>query len=269
MSLNHNTSADQVNNQAENKIKRDFIYTIPQSVLLDLELHLVDLRVYALVRSFMDTTGHAYFSNDWAAQKLGVDPLTVSRSISKHIKKGYLSRDEDDNGRRYLFLNLRTREKLVSHRGVDLQIKGGRSTDQGGVDLQINQLDQSVITSKNNNNKDVAVDKSLIEKAKKVGIQEIQITEMIKEHEVDKIQAQLVAMEKKNGIANPVGYLKSALKNDYAITKPPAISVMNPASWDVWSEDKYKQECKSREVLADPDDWRDKMIQEKIGSLVN
>ncbi len=124
---------------------RDFIYTIPQTVLLDLTLHLVDLRVYALVRSFMDTTGDAYPSNGWLAKKLDVDPTTISRSISKLQKKGYLTRVEIA-GRRHLMIGKPIPEKLVIHR-LDLQIKGGRSTDQGGVDLQINQLDQRSITS--------------------------------------------------------------------------------------------------------------------------
>lgn len=129
-----------------NSYNRDFIYIIPQTIFLDLTLHLVDIRVYGLVRSFMDTTKDAYFSNSWAAKKLNVDPLTISRSISKLIKKGYLHRIEVDN-QRHLLVGKPIKEDLVSGLGVDPQIKGGRSVDQPPLDLQINQLDQRSMSS--------------------------------------------------------------------------------------------------------------------------
>jgi len=51
-------------------VNRDFVYNIPEKVLFDNSLTINDLKVYAIVRSFMDTTGTAFPSNNWIANKL-------------------------------------------------------------------------------------------------------------------------------------------------------------------------------------------------------
>lgn len=142
---------------------RDFIYTIPQRVLLDLSLHLTDLRVYALVRSFIDTTKDAYPSNGWLAKKLGVEKRTIQASIEKHIKKGHITRTFDENGRRHLNIGRPVPEDVVGYPEDDLQITPPRSTDHPPHDLQITQLDQRSITSKNINN--ICANKNFLEEA--------------------------------------------------------------------------------------------------------
>jgi len=128
---------------------RDFIYTIPQSVLEDSMLNGTDLRIYMYVRSFMHTTKDAYFSNRWAAKRLNVDPLTVSRSISKLIKRKHLVR-VDINGKRHMtagLVGMKDEDEGIQkdQGGVDLFVKGG-------VDENVNQLDQRSIISKSTNN---------------------------------------------------------------------------------------------------------------------
>lgn len=134
---------------------RDFIYTIPQTVLEDCSLNGTDLRVYMYVRSFMDTTKDAYFSNEWAAKRLNIDPLTVSRSISKLVKKQYLTR-LPYKGQRHLVAGRPIKESVVNTVGIDEGLtKTSRGVDENvkaGVDENVNQLDQRSITSKKINN---------------------------------------------------------------------------------------------------------------------
>jgi predicted transcriptional regulator len=78
-----------------------FIYNIPDRIAFDLTLSVHDLRVYMIVRSFIDTTGDVYASNDYIAKRLNVDRSTVIRSINRLCKKKYIFR-EDINGNRHL-----------------------------------------------------------------------------------------------------------------------------------------------------------------------
>ena len=84
------------------EFNRDFIYTVPHTVLMDPNMSLLDLKVYMIIRSFMDTTGDAYPTNGWIATRLRVHPVSVSRSISYLVRKGYILRFEDDDGYRHL-----------------------------------------------------------------------------------------------------------------------------------------------------------------------
>src|SRR3990167_9878995 len=83
---------------------RDFIYTVPSKIMHDNDLSLNDMKVYMIVRSFMDTTGSCYASNNWIASDLGIHRTTVIDCIKKLIKKNYLVRSEV-NGQRYLAVN--------------------------------------------------------------------------------------------------------------------------------------------------------------------
>lgn len=87
------------NKSATPFLNRDFIYTVPESILFDSDLTLNDLKLYMIVRSFMDTTGSAYPSNNWIASKLGVDRSTAIRCLNRLIKKNYLVKIEKNNHR--------------------------------------------------------------------------------------------------------------------------------------------------------------------------
>jgi biotin operon repressor len=95
-------------NTSKNKEKsynRDFIYTIPSKILHDESLTFNDVKVYMMVRSFMDTTGDAYPSNNWIANEFNMDRRTVIRSINHLIEKGYVIKEEI-NGVRHLRINI-------------------------------------------------------------------------------------------------------------------------------------------------------------------
>lgn len=82
-------------------MNRDFIYTLPEKIFNDTTLSINDLKIYMIVRSFMDTTGEAYPSNNWIAKRLQIHRTTVIACLNKLCKKKYLVRHET-NGRRYL-----------------------------------------------------------------------------------------------------------------------------------------------------------------------
>lgn len=80
---------------------RDFIYTCPSKVFDDPTLTLNELKIYMMIRSFMDTTGSAYPSNAWLAARLTINKRNTINNINKLVNKGYLERIEE-NGQRYL-----------------------------------------------------------------------------------------------------------------------------------------------------------------------
>ncbi len=89
--------------------KRDFIYTCPAKVLHDPSITTNELKIYMMIRSFMDTTGVAYPSNKWLAEHLGINPRNTVHNINKLVSKGYLERIEE-NGKRFLSI---PRQKIL------------------------------------------------------------------------------------------------------------------------------------------------------------
>ena len=84
-----------------NKNTPAFIYNLPEKVLFHPKITLLQLQIYAIVRSFMDTTGIAYCSNNWIAKKCGVQRNAVIVGINKLISYGFLRKKTVDQ-QRYL-----------------------------------------------------------------------------------------------------------------------------------------------------------------------
>lgn len=130
---------------------RDFVYNVPGKVLFDADLTLIDFKVYAVIRSFMDTTGAAYPSNGWLADKLGISYKSASRSLNKLAKRNHIAIIERD-GRRFCIVGQQIPLDLVRPQGVDKVVQGGGQECPGGVDKNVHQLDQRSITTKSINN---------------------------------------------------------------------------------------------------------------------
>ena len=101
----YSTSASNSNQNKEKSYNRDFIYTIPSKILQDDTLTFNDVKIYMMIRSFMDTTGDAYPSNNWIANEFNMDRSTVIRSINHLVEKGYVIKEEI-NGVRHLRINI-------------------------------------------------------------------------------------------------------------------------------------------------------------------
>lgn len=129
-----------------------FVYMIPKEILFNPKLTFVDVKVYAMVRSFMDSGRNCYPTNSWIAKNLNVAPRTVRASLEHLCKLCYLERITIE-GRRYIKTvhaierdDISTDSKNVG--GGDLQIRGGGSTDPGGEDLKIHTpiIDQNILS---------------------------------------------------------------------------------------------------------------------------
>lgn len=83
---------------------RDFIYTIPSKVFNDASLTLIDFKIYMIIRSFMDTTGEAWPSNNWLAEKCQIERRSAIRSLDRLVNKGYIKKITK-NDKRYLVIN--------------------------------------------------------------------------------------------------------------------------------------------------------------------
>lgn len=123
--------------------QRQFIYTAPENIFNDPDLSLTDLKIYMIIRSFIDSTGSAYPSNNWLASRLSVHRVTIITSLNKLIDKQYLVRKEI-KGRRYLSINVaQLDEELVV---PTLSPSSLDTTPPSSVDTT--QLYQTIITSK-------------------------------------------------------------------------------------------------------------------------
>ncbi len=101
---NYNTSKTNANQNKEKSYNRDFIYTVPSKIFHDKDLTFNEVKVYMMIRSFMDTTGDAYPSNNWIAEEFDMHRVTVIRCINRLVEKNYIVK-EDINGVRHLRIN--------------------------------------------------------------------------------------------------------------------------------------------------------------------
>ncbi len=92
------------NKSATTNLNRDFIYTIPEKVLFDENITDLDRKIYMIIRSFMDTTGSCYASNNWIATKLKIERRSIIRSLERLETNGYITRFTE-NSSRYLKIN--------------------------------------------------------------------------------------------------------------------------------------------------------------------
>lgn len=122
---------------------RDFIYSAPHKVLFHKSITLLQLRIYSIIRSFMDTTGEAYPSNNWiATQCCGVDRTSVIRAINKLVSYGFVQRIVID-GQRYLGI-------VTTPLPINVIASDLNATPPS--DLNATQLDQNNIITKDINN---------------------------------------------------------------------------------------------------------------------
>lgn len=252
MSLHNTTPNDQVNTPTINKDNRDFIYTIPSKVLLDSSLTLIDLKIYMLIRSFMDTTGEAYPSNRWIAEKLSVHQISVSKSIAKMVSKKYITRIEMQ-GQRYLMtgkpIPTGVPPLVDKSGGVSVEAKGGKRRGLGGVSVEANQLDQILLLQNNNN---VVVEK-IKNELRNIKPSDMVIKGWIKSYGEEYVLSKIEMLWSKER-TNPLGWLIKAIENNYTKALP-----NSPAPLELWSEDLQKKRNLEAEAFADPQDWRDEL----------
>ncbi len=92
----------------------------------------------------MDTRGEAYPSNNWIANKLGIYPRSVPRSLERLEERGHVTRLEI-NGKRHLITGKPiSAEHLTSAKSYPQ----GVSRQTGGDVISDTQLDQNNIISK-------------------------------------------------------------------------------------------------------------------------
>lgn len=151
---NYNTSKTNSNQNEENFYKRNFTYNVPAQIFDDTTLTINDLKIFMIVRSFTDTTGQAFMSNSWLAERLRIDRRSVITCLNRLVEKGYMIREEI-KGRRYLKVNIPSiledieAEKLSTD-NPEVVITRSPPSDlaiTAPSDLAITLLDQTSITS--------------------------------------------------------------------------------------------------------------------------
>ena len=132
-----------MSDQKNNHYLRDFIYTCPSKVFNDPSISLNELKIYMMIRSFLDTTGLAYPSNNWIADTLGINRRNTINNINKLVTKGYIERFEHE-GKRYL----RIKTASVVEEGVSQKTLPSVAKDTPPSVAKDTQLYQSNIRSK-------------------------------------------------------------------------------------------------------------------------
>lgn len=139
-----------MNDSYNNTLSRQFIYTCPEKVFNDSTLSINELKIYMIIRSFMDTTGDAYPSNNWIADKLQISRRKAIDNINRLVEKGYLERI-NINGRRHLRIAIKP---ILEQTDDSLPVTQTSPPSDANVtppsDANVTQLDQSNIITKIN-----------------------------------------------------------------------------------------------------------------------
>jgi DNA-binding MarR family transcriptional regulator len=72
-------------------------------ILKDTRLNSTDKLVYGLIGVLSNQKGYCYATNDYVAKQLNLKPRTITDSISKLKKSGYI-RTENTNHQRHIYL---------------------------------------------------------------------------------------------------------------------------------------------------------------------
>lgn len=144
------------NVKEEKPYHREFIYNLPETIFFDTDLTINDLRVYGVIRSFMDTRGDAYPSNNWIARRLQIHRTTAITCINRLIGKDYIVK-EDIKGHRHLRIKINPIPQKVLAPDSDLvtptlvvpTLPPSSAATTPPSSAHATQLDQTTITSKN------------------------------------------------------------------------------------------------------------------------
>ena len=114
-------------------MSRDYLHALPESILFDDNLSIVDMRVYALIQSFHYSKSKCWAGNKWLAEKVNVSLGTVKRSLKKLSDLGYIVK-KFINAVRYLYIKL---NPLKSDDPEDLEegFDNGSPGEGGGSDM--------------------------------------------------------------------------------------------------------------------------------------
>jgi len=117
----------------------DFLIT-PYVLYEDKSLNPLDMSVYSVIYWFENMKdGICKASNTRIAKIVKSSPATVANSLGRLERGGYVERGFDSDGNRTFIKCL----VKMSIKGVNPQIKGGSSVDEGGVNPQINRESKS------------------------------------------------------------------------------------------------------------------------------
>jgi len=135
-----------------------YFTNIPDRVLYDKDLNLSDIRVYAIIKSYIDSGHKVYTSNGYLAKKLGCSIRTVISCLNSLTKKKYI-RKISRSGQRYLkighdicFKKDKMEQKKPSSIGVIQTALGGVIQTALASDLDCTQLPSIQSPLKTNKN---------------------------------------------------------------------------------------------------------------------
>lgn len=239
-------------------MKHDNPFTmIPDHVFWHPELSKGEVQLYALIFKFEHMTGKVYFSNKYAAEKLGVTVNGVQKMSAKLKRFGLIHRDPQTHrwktikpGDRMIDVDESVNAGVThSVTGGILESMGGYTTVQGGVYSSISNINKSKHINKNNNATGgrsgvVSSDnvEDLEEDLRDERIQAHTMRKLVNEHGKELVTKQLKNLDNQQSVKNPGAWLQSACKHDY--------------------------ECKiNSEASTEPQEWVDRYAKPKKPSF--
>ena len=119
----------------ENKNRIGYYSVIPATVLYNKELRANEKLLYAIITSLACKEGYCFASNEYLAEKLGVNRKTVSSWITHLEEKKFIIRDviRNENQRiikRKIYLNdVKNNSTIVAERNINEKINSEKVSD--------------------------------------------------------------------------------------------------------------------------------------------
>jgi hypothetical protein len=124
---------------------------------------------------------------------------------------------------------------------------------------------------KNNN---VVVDEKMLKLAEQANVTSTELDQLMTNFQPDQIAMQLKHLAKQKNISNPAGWMVTALSKCFKVVPTHTTEAtsynpqpLNPASHELWTEQKYKRTCEEALKMSDPNDWREQMLSTTLKKL--
>lgn len=201
---------------------RDYVCIIPERVMFDLSLTLLDVRLYGLVSSFMYTTGKFYEGNKKMAARFGVEMRSIPRSIARLILRGYLD-SKEINGKRHLMIRQTPlEESIVSCSEHDTNVTPPMTPVSPPHDTHVTQSVLPITTielasaTEKKENLEPGIDLPFVlNQAKELGLSESIIIKTITSKGLGATSKALALYAKRSPAPNPYAWVNKCIRDKY------------------------------------------------------
>lgn len=113
------------------------------------------------------------------------------------------------------------------------------------------------------NNSNSVVGEKILKQAAELGITAEQIHSLVDDFGGERVKRHFISLMMAKGVKSPIAWLTRAIKDNYP-AREAFTAIISSVAAQPWDEMRYRRDCREREKLSDPNDWREEMLQSRL-----